>query len=211
MYAMSLLGSVRHVERHGAQLLELQTITGRETEARLLDAMEALVDLAELLRATAPFPLAQHGQRVENVVSRFLQAQYEQPSPSPEAIDDACLETGRAEAAITTGESWFVVPLGSRGPRAKNWGPLLDLVQRQTSELLEMYERVAGRIKSAGASQRLVDACHTVIEMIDTLATAVGQIVATTGYVTYRADDDGSSLLDAIKQKTAAFTGDTDA
>ncbi|ELY65905.1 hypothetical protein [Natrinema versiforme] len=56
MRADSLLQGVRRVDEQGERLLSVRTFSGSEPALWVDTAMAALVDLAELLRAGAPFP-----------------------------------------------------------------------------------------------------------------------------------------------------------
>ncbi|MGQ3413020.1 hypothetical protein ACT4ML_12250 [Natrinema sp. LN54] len=56
MRADSLLQGVRRVDEQGERLLSVRTFSGSEPALWVDIAMAALVDLAELLRAGAPFP-----------------------------------------------------------------------------------------------------------------------------------------------------------
>ncbi|MCQ4332339.1 hypothetical protein KM295_02315 [Natronomonas sp. F2-12] len=211
MYAVSLLGSVRRIEVHGVQLLEMRTFPSTEAEARLSETLTTLVDIAELLRCNAPFPLDRHTERGEAAVIELLGRRYEEPSAPPEAFEAENVEAVREEAAVETGDSWLLVPLGTDGASARNWQPVFDLLQRQVARLAGDFDRISERMRAGGSEGHLGETCECIVEMLEVLEYTLGRIKATSGYVSYRTEHDQGELLEAIERKTTALGGNTDA
>lgn len=211
MYAISLLGSIRRIERRAAELLEMRTYVPTETEPKLSETVGTLVDIAELLRAAAHFPLVQHTKETERAVAGLLWTRYRRLSAGPDDLDEKLLETARREAGVETGESWFVVPLGESEAGAKNWQPVFGVIRDRVHGIIEDFRRIGRRLRSSDSAWRLVDLCDYVVEMLDTLMYTLGRITATKGYVTYRTDQEQEELLEAIDRQTIAFRSDTDA
>lgn len=211
MYAISLLGTVSSLERRGGQLLEMRTFDPTETETLLSETTATLIDLAELLRVSAPFPLDRHDRRTETAVVRILEKQYRLLSVLPEEFGAETLEIAERSAGVEVGDAWVLVPLDGSDSYGRNWGSVLRLIQSRVEEILADFERVLQRLQASDSEQELRAACDGVLEMLESLEYALDRIVATAGYVTHRTDHDQTELLDVVERKAAAFTGDTDA
>lgn len=211
MYAISLLGTVNSVERRGGQLLEMRTFDPTETDTLLSETATSLIDLAELLRVSTPFPLDRHDRRAEAAVGRILEEQYSLLSVLPEEFDDETLEIAERSAGVEFGDSWVLVPLDGSDSHGRNWGSVLRVIRSRVAEILSDFKRVLHRLRASDSEQELRATCDCVLEMLESLEYALDRIVATAGYVTHRTDHDQTELLDALERKAAVFSGDTDA
>lgn len=211
MYAISLLGSTRRVERRGEQLLEMRTYSLADTEPKLLDAVVTLVDIAELLRSGSPFLPVQHTQEIETSLTELLQTQYEQPSVSPDECDQELLETVRQEAGIKAGKSWFFIPLEGTESHIKNWHSVFRFLQNRVQKIIEDFRRVSRRLLSGDSERRLLETCNNVVDMLEVFEYTLDRIMTANGYVSYQTDQDQRELLNAIERKATVLRGDTDA
>ena len=211
MYAISLLGTVGSIERRGERLLEMRTFDPAETDTLLSETAETLIDLAELLRVSAPFPLARHGNRAERALQLVLKGQYDRSSVRPDELEGETVEIAERAAGVESIGSWLFVPLDGGARCDGNWGSVLRLIRGRIGDILSDFEQILQRLRTSGSERRLGKACDCVLEMLESLEYALDRIVATAGYVTHRTDHDHRELLDAVERKTAALTGDTDA
>lgn len=211
MHAVSLLGSLRQIEINGKRLLEMRTFSRTETESRLSKTFSTLMDIAELLWASTPFPLTQHGRRVEMAILELLRGRYRELSADATEFDEETIDIARREAEIEVGDSWLVIPLGESDARGKNWQPVFDFTRSRVGDIIDDFERITERIRTSADTRQLVETCEDIVEMLDVLEYTIGRITATKGYVTYRTEHSQGELLDAIEKKTTALRGDTDA
>lgn len=211
MYAISLLGTVGSIERRGRQLLEMRTFNPAETDTLLSEVATALIDLAELLRVSAPFPLVRHDEKTEAVVHQLLEGQYDQSPMSSDELNDETLSVVKRAAGVEFEDSWLLIPLDVSGRHGENWDSVLRLMQSRVSEILRDFKRILQRLRASDSERWLGEACDCVLEMLESLEDALHQIVATAGYVTDRTDHDQKELLEVVEWKIAALTGDTDA
>lgn len=211
MYAISLLGSTRRVERRGMQLLEMRTYPPTDTESKLLDAVVTLVDIAELLRAGSPFPPVQHTQKIQTFLTELLQTRYEQPSVGPDECSEEVFETVRQEVGIEVGKSCFFIPLEGTETHTKNWHSVFSFLRSRVQKIIEDFRRIGRRLESGDSERRLVETCDNVVEMLEVFEYTLDRIMTTNRYVSYRTDQNQRELLDAIEQKATAIRGDTDA
>lgn len=211
MYAISLLGTVGSIEQRGRQLLEMRTFDPAETDTLLSEVATALIDLAELLRVSAPFPLVRHDEQTETVMQQILESQYDRSPMSPDELNDETLAVAREAAGVDVDDSRLWVPLDARERHGENWGSVLRLMQSRVSGVLRDFERILQRLRASDAERWLSEACDCVLEMLESLEDALHRIVATAGYITDRTDHGQKELLEVVERKMAAFTGDTDA
>jgi len=211
MYAVSLLRSVRQIEVHASQILEMRMLSGFETELRLLQTQSTLIDLAELLRSSTPLPADQHKSHVESAVMNILKHQYKTFSPAQEELRTEVIDTARQGAEIEYGGSWLFVPLGEDGAQAKNWNPVIKILQQRLPEIVSDFNQISHRIQTDGGEKRLNRSCKNILEMLEVLEYTLGRITATNGYVSHRTDHNQDKLLKSIEREITVLRGDTDA
>ncbi|UPW02276.1 hypothetical protein M0R88_09340 [Halorussus gelatinilyticus] len=188
MQAQSLLGSARALDRRLDDLLSATVLAG--DPAAWDDAAvvrTTLTDVAEQLRAGAPFPTGGDPAPRDEAFVGLLAALDERDRPTPErvaaALDggeralDRLRETGRVEVA----GSRVVVPLG-RDPAGSNWWALLEYLRDSVADLAGKASRVRGRVVVDGADAALVAAWDSVVERLDALETVLDETTANGRY-----------------------------
>ncbi|APW97324.1 hypothetical protein CHINAEXTREME_05845 [Halobiforma lacisalsi AJ5] len=224
MHADSLLRGVGRVAEQGEHLLSLRTLSGPDPSRRVDVAMGALVDLAELLRAGAPFPprpeVAGRGNdsRVPHpdggsresspddtgtedaLVRRVLEVGDEHDEVTLEAFDPAVADRIADASRFETVGSRVVVPLSSAVPYARNWRPVIEALIDRVEDALEDFRRIVRRVRAAGGNGTLVTGCEAVVEMLETLALVVQRADADARYVRERTDHRQGELLTTVER-----------
>jgi hypothetical protein len=188
MQAQSLLGSARLVDRRLDDLLSAALLA--DDPAAWNDAVvvrEALTDVAEQLRASAPFPTGGDPASGEEAFVGLLGVIAESGRPTPEEVAstieggeralDRLRETGRIEVA----DSRVVVPLG-RDPAGSNWWALLEYLRNSVADLATKASRVRGRVVVDDAGASLVAAWDSVVERLDALEAVLDETTANGRY-----------------------------
>lgn len=228
MRADSLLYGLRRVDEQGTELLAMRTFSGAEPLWRVEIALDALVDLAELLRAAAPFPprveerpadgpgttgpRTDGGARTSDaLVSSVLDASYERGSPSLDGLGSVVMEGIADDARLETVDSRVIVPLSATGPYARNWLPVIETLLARLDEVRKDFERVARRAEASGNSGAFAAGSRAVVEMLGTLARVVRRADADARYVRDRMDHSQQELLSTIATATTQLRSDNDA
>ncbi|NGM68960.1 hypothetical protein G6M89_08030 [Natronolimnobius sp. AArcel1] len=225
MRADSLLQGIRRIDRQGEQLLSLRTFSGVELGHRIDATMDALVDLAELLRAGAPFP-----PRVELVsnagggrssrtnvtnpnctdadrdefplVRRVLETSYERGGATTDQLDPGIANRVVTDERFETVDSWVLVPLSGAEPYASNWRPVIETLSARLDRIVEDFRRIVRRVRAAETDRLLINGCEAVVEMLETLLLVVQRADADSRYVRNRTDQRQGELLSTIEQAT---------
>lgn len=228
MRANSLLYGVRRIDEQGTKLLGMRTFSGPEPLRCVDAALDALVDVAELLRAAAPFPPRVEAPGADDsntsdhrtdggrgasdaLVGGVLDASYERGSATLEGLDSALVDGLTDDDRLVTVDSRVVVPLSATGPYARNWPPVIEALLARVDGVREDFERVARRVEAAGAGGALATGCRAVVEMLGTLARVVQRADADTRYVRDRTDHSQRELLSTIESATTQLRSDNDA
>ncbi|WP_128903755.1 hypothetical protein [Halorubrum amylolyticum] len=233
MRADSLLYGLRRVDEQGTRLLAMRTLSGPEPLRRVDVAIDALVDLAELLRAAAPFPprveargddadgprgggadgpRTDGGTRASDaLVASVLDASYERGSAALDRLDSAVVDGLGGDERFETVDSRVVVPLSTTGPYARNWAPVIEALLARLDGVREDFERVARRVAASGTDGALATGCRAVVEMLGTLARVVRRADADARYVRDRTDHSQRELLSTIETATTQLRSDNDA
>ncbi|WP_256393083.1 hypothetical protein [Natronoarchaeum rubrum] len=230
MRANSLLQGVRRVDQQGAALLSLRTFSGAGPTWRIDVAMSALVDIAELLRAAAPFPPHQRSAtaiddyrsdggevvdeaavRRDDLVPAVLDASYERGGATVESLEPDVAEQVEASRRLRTVDSWIFVPLSPSGPYARNWKPVLETLLARLDDVLDDFRRIVGRVRADDSDAALTSGCDAIVEMVETLVRILRQADAGTRYVRERTDHRQGELLSAIERTTTQLRSDDNA
>ncbi|SER37342.1 hypothetical protein [Natrinema salaciae] len=237
MRADSLLQGVRRVDEQGERLLSVRTFSGPDPAWWVDVAMAALVDLAELLRAGAPFPPrleAEAGARSveleyrpdggtreagaeidpqerDDVVRRVLEAGYERGETTIERLEPDVADRVAADDRFETVGSRVFVPLSATAPYARNWRPLVRTVLDHLEDVLADFRRIVSRVRAAGAARPLTIGCESIVEMLETLSLVVRRADADSRYVRDRTDHRQGELLATIEDATTQLRSDDNA
>ncbi|WP_200531156.1 hypothetical protein [Halorubrum sp. LN27] len=228
MRADSLLYGVRRVDEQGDRLLSMRTFSGPEPLRCVDVALDALVDIAELLRAAAPFPPrveARGGDgptavgprtdggpgAVDEAVAGVLAASYNRGSAALDRLDPAVADRVGDDERFETVDSRVLVPLSSSGPHARNWPPVIEALLDRLDGVREDFERVARRVEASAVGGTLASGCRAVAEMLGTLAGVVRRADADTRYVRDRTDHSQRELLSTIETATTQLRSDDNA
>ncbi|OLZ42564.1 hypothetical protein A6E15_17055 [Natrinema saccharevitans] len=231
----SLLGGVRRVDEQGSRLLSLRTFSGPEPARRVEIAMDALLDLAELLRAGAPFPprlepdaaartadaRPDGGSRVggtngdedceDALVRRVLAAGYERGATTVEGFDDATADRIAAANRLETVDSRVIVPLSRTAPHAFNWRPVIEALLDRLEGVRSAFGRVRDRVRAAGIDRPFAAGCEAIVAMLESLSLVVERADAGGRYVRDRTDQRQGELLSTIADATTQLRGDENA
>lgn len=228
MRADSLLYGVRRVDEQGDRLLSMRTFSGPEPLRCVDIALAALVDIAELLRAAAPFPPRAEARSVDGsgpadrrtdggptavdeTIASVLAASYERGSATVGQLDAAAADGIAGDARLETVDSRVVVPLAATGPHARNWSPVIEALLARLDGVLEDFERVARRAEASATDGPLAAGSRTVVEMLGTLVRVVRRADADTRYVRDRTDHSQRELLSTIEAATTQLRSNNDA
>lgn len=241
MRADSLLQGVRRVDEQGAQLLAVRTFSGSEPAVRVDIAMAALVDLAELLRAGAPFPprleteteseaddragrdyRPDGGAELETengdgpaeqdeLVRLILETGYERGSTPIEDFEPAVADRVAAADRLETVDSRVIVPLAGTAPYARNWTPLIETLLARLEGVREDFGRIVRRVRADDVDGPLATGCEAIAQMLETLSLVVRRADADTRYVRDRADQRQDELLSTIEDATTQLRSDDNA
>ncbi|WP_455449156.1 hypothetical protein [Natrinema thermotolerans] len=231
----SLLGGVRRIDEQGERLLSLRTFSGPEPARRVEIAMDALLDLAELLRAGAPFPprlesdaaartvdaRPDGGSRVgetngdadreDALVRRVLEAEYVRGATTIEGFDDATADRIAAADRIETADSRVIVPLSRTVPYALNWRPVIETLLERLEGIRSAFGRVRDRVRAAGIDRPFAAGCEAIVAMLESLSLVIGRADAGGRYVRDRTDQRQDELLSTIEDATTQLRGDENA
>lgn len=226
MRADSLLHGVRRIEDQGEDLLAMRTYSGEEPARRIDIAMDALLDIAELLRAGAPFPprVDGHGtgeyrpdggtdtvSREDDLVARVLETSYERGGATIERFDAETAKRVMTGNRFETVDSWVIVPLGSSPPYSRNWRPVVEALLARLEDVLDDFERIGRRIGVAGVEGAFATGCESVVAMLETLRRIVRRADADARYVRNRTDQQQNELLSTIETATTQLQSDDNA
>lgn len=228
MRADSLLYGVHRVDEQGDRLLAMRTFSGPEPLRCVDVALDALVDLAELLRAAAPFPPCVEGRAggpsetgdprtdggtktSDALVASVLDTGYEHGSVTLRGLDAAVADRVTADERLMTIGSHVVVPLSATGPYARNWPTVIEALLARLDGVREDFERVARRVDASGTGGALAAGCRAVVEMLGVLVGVVQRADADTRYVRDRTDHSQRELLSTIETATTQLRSDNDA
>lgn len=240
MRADSLLQGVRRVDEQGERLLSVRTFSGSEPALWVDIAMAALVDLAELLRAGAPFPPrleteAEAGDRAgrdyrpdggsgetatgseggpadqDDLVRLVLETGYERGSTPIERLEPAVADRVAAADRLETVDSRVIVPLSTTAPYARNWRPLIETLLERLEGVREDFGRIVRRVRAGDADRPLATGCEAIAQMLETLSLVVRRADADTRYVRDRADHRQDELLSTIEDATTQLRSDDNA
>lgn len=199
MYAGSFLGGVRDVERRIDEILATTTLVGESLAWRHAIAVRAtLLDLAELLEASAPIPIdADTGDRS---IRPVLDARYRLGPCSPARLNE-CLPDGEAtverlsaDDRIEVVDSWVMIPLNRA---TRNWPAVISLLKVVYEEVACDARRIHHRVLADGASEddALAQAWDGLVGMVEVLVNLLANL---SGYGQYidkhdRNDDSGTT------------------
>ena len=233
MRADSLLQGVRRIDHQGERLLGLRTFSGAEPSRRIEVTMTTLVDLAELLRASAPFPrriegdlaawteseycpdgglsetvVGQQSSDEDGLVRRLIERSYEQ---GPLTVDRLAPETvDRVAVAdrLATVDSWVIVPLSATTPYAHNWWPVVAVLLDRLDEIVAGFRRLARRATTESAGGPFAAGCEVIVDMLETLLAVVRRADANSRYVRHRTDHRQDELFSTIEAATTQLRSD---
>lgn len=230
----SLLGGVRRIDEQGERLLSLRTLSGPEPARRVEIATDALLDLAELLRAGAPFPPRveaeatpaadarpdggapsteprRAAERGDALVRRVLEAGYERGATTVEGFDDATADRIAAADRLETAGSRVIVPLSRTAPYALNWRPVIEALLERLEGVRSEFERVRDRVRAAGIDRPFAAGCEAIVGMLESLSLVLERADAGVRYVRDRTDQRQGELLATIEDATTQLRGDENA
>lgn len=230
MRADSLLGGVRRIDEQGERLLSLRTFSGPEPARRVEIATDALLDLAELLRAGAPFPprlepdaaartvdarpdggSSADGPHGDALVRRVLEAGYERGATTVEEFDDGTADRIAAADRLETAGSRVIVPLSRTAPHAFNWRPVIEALLERLEGIRSTFGRVRDRVRAAGIDRPFAAGCEAIVAMLESLSLVIERADAGVRYVRDRTDQRQDELLSTIADATTQLRGDENA
>lgn len=226
MRAESLLHGVRRIDDQGETLLSLRTYSGSEPARRIDIAMDALLDIAELLRAGAPFPPRVDAsatgeyrpdggtdpiERDDDLVGHVLETSYECGGTTIERLGAEAADRVATHDRFETVGTWVIVPLGSAPPYARNWRPVIETLLAQLDSVLDDFDRIVRRIDASGNEGPLATGCRDVVEMLETIRRVVRRADADTRYVRGRTHQRQNRLLSTIETATTQLRSDDNA
>ncbi len=226
----SLLGGVRRIDEQGERLLSLRTLSGPEPARRVEIATDALLDLAELLRAGAPFPprlesdaaarpdggspadgTRDDAVRGDALVRRVLEAGYERGAATVGGFDDATADRIAAADRLETADSRVIVPLSRTAPYAFNWRPTIEALLERLEGIRSGFERIRDRVRAAGIDRPFAAGCEAIVAMLESLSLVIERADAGVRYVRDRTDQRQGELLATIEDATTQLRGDENA
>lgn len=198
MQARSLVGTAAWLERCAEATLELPVVTSAETGHNGWDAVDAVRELGELLRSSAPIPYERGTEpAVDETVAAVL-ADIDAGS-LPSADDDGSSAYGpgleralERRRVVRVGDA-FVVPLSDRAPGVHNWPVVLEALDGRLETAAETFQRVGTRLERA-AGTRHHDIWTTALEMLESTRLSLQYLWRrrqTLGHAIDGADDDG--------------------
>lgn len=233
MHAESLLQGVHRIDEQGQQLLALRTFSGPEPSQRVDTVMTTLVDLAELLRASAPFPprvertlpapteaeclpdggcserTVERQSPDENaLVRRLIERSYEQGPMTVDQLDPDTVDRVAAAERLATVDSWVIVPLSATAPYAHNWEPVVGVLLDRLDGIGDAFGQLARRARTGATAGPFVAGCEAVVEMLETLVAVVQRADANSRYVRHRTDHRQDELLSTIEDATTQLRSD---
>ncbi|MFC4540395.1 hypothetical protein ACFO5R_00395 [Halosolutus amylolyticus] len=237
MRADSLLQGIRRVDEQGKRLLAVRTFSDPNPAWRVDVAMATLVDVAELLRAGAPFPprLVEEtcarpvkfefqpdggtrktgtgidSQKRDDLVRRVLEVGYERGQATIERLEPDVADRVAADDRFETVDSRVFVPLSASAPYARNWRPLIRTALERLEDVLDDFRRIVSRVQASGAAGALTIGCESIVEMLETLSIVVRRADADTRYVRDRTDHRQGELLSTIEDATTQIRSDDNA
>lgn len=223
MWAASLLCGLRRVDEQGEKLLRIRAFSGGEPLHRIKIALDTLGDLAELLRAAAPFPprvdidaSSENSTDDRTAVSDaqlmdVLDTSYEFGSARLDRVESVIADRITGDERVKTVGSWVIVPLSATGPHARNWAPVIKTLLTRLSDVCRDFDRIMGRIEAGEREGVLVSGCRTVKTMLETLLRVVQRADASTRYVHNRTSHDGQELLSTAEKAVTLLRRDNDA
>lgn len=226
----SLLGGVRRIDEQGERLLSLRTLSGPEPARRVEIATDALLDLAELLRAGAPFPprlepdatagpadarpdggSPADGPNGDALVRRVLEAGYERGATTVAGFDDETADRIAAADRLETADSRVIVPLSRTAPYAFNWRPVIEALLERIEGVRSAFGRVRDRVRTAGIDRPFAAGCEAIVAMLESLSLVLERADAGVRYVRDRTDQRQGELLATIEDATTQLRGDENA
>lgn len=207
----SFFGALRRVDERVESLLGVATYDHAAVYRTADEATSALAELGDEFVAAAPFP-SQVGRRddgLDDALTDVLRARYVDPDApvagegglgaagEPAAGTDARATAGTDDAAAVQAlvdarrlrryGGALVVPLGSSGPAARNWGPALAVVRAVTENLLDRTETLARRSRAADAPDARA-ACESLSRMLASLRDVLVRASSEAAFVERRTD-----------------------
>ncbi|NHN61193.1 MULTISPECIES: hypothetical protein [Halorussus] len=188
MQAQSLLGSARAVDRRLDDLLA-STLLADDPAAWSHAAVvrETLTDVAEQLRASAPFPTGGDPAPAAGQFRGLLGVLADCERPTPDRVaagldgGEATLDRLREAGRVEVRGPRLVVPLG-RDPAGSNWWALLEFLAESVADLEAKASRIHGRAVVDGADAPVVDAWDSVTERLDALGEVLDETTANGRY-----------------------------
>lgn len=223
MWAGSLLCGLRRVDEQREKLLGIRTFSGRKSLQRIEIVLDTLVDIAELLRAAAPFPpradidpSAENSGETRTDVSDaqvmdVLDTSYEFGSARLDRFEPVVADRITSNDRFKTVNSWVIVPLSATGPHAHNWAPVITALLARLDDLCRDFDRIVGRVTAGESDETLVAGCRTITEMLETLHRVVQRADASTRYVRSRTTHNGHKLLSTVEKTVTLLEGNNDA
>ncbi len=223
MWAGSLLCGLRRVDEQREKLLEIRSFSGREPLRRIEIALDTLVDLAELLRAAAPFPprpeiniSAENPAEIRTdagdaQVMDVLDTSYEFGSARLDRFGSAVADKITRNERLKTVGSWVIVPLSTTGLHARNWAPVITALSVRVDDLCRDFDRIVGRVSAGESGETLVTGCRSIKEMLETLHRVIQRADASTRYVRSRTTHNGGRLLSTVKKAVTLLERNNDA
>lgn len=188
MQAQSLLESTRTIDARLDDLLSVNLLAGSSvawTHAAVIRA--TLGDVAEQLRASAPFPSSSDSTREDEAFLDLLGALAESEDPTPECVAelldggqqtiDRLRDADRVEIRAST----LVVPLDG-DPSGCNWWSLLKYLHESVGQLAAKAGRLRSRIVVDGTDNLLVTAWDSVAERLNVLGGVLDETIANGRY-----------------------------
>lgn len=213
MYAESLLGAVRDVERRIDELLSATVLAGESSTWRHAAALRAtLLDLAELLRANTPIPIDADSD--DPAFRTALDAVYRSGPLSPDRLAErlsggsATVDRLSADGRLVVVGSRVLVPLG-RAP--ENWPPIVSLLQTAFEAVAPDVRRVRGRLWADGvrADGPLASAWDGLVEMVEAMADFLAYLSGYGRYINDWAREDDSGATEFADWTITQLTEDT--
>lgn len=213
MYAESLLGAARDIERRIDELLSATALAGEPDTWRHAVVIRAtLLDLAELLRANTPIPIDADSD--DPAFRTAIEAVYRSGPLSLDGLADrlsggsAAVDRLSADDRLVVVGSRVLIPLG-RAP--ENWPPVVSLLQTAFETVAPDARSVRGRLRADGAQADgpVAAAWDGLVEMIETIAELFAHLSGYGRYISDRAREDDSGATEFADWTITRLTEDT--
>lgn len=147
MFACSLIGTARSVDRQTSALLSLPELVESVAIERASAVLDSLADVHELVQAGVPATFEPANTAiVDEAVGTLLAASDGKWPPTAASVDETALQRAQANGRARIVDGFVLVPLAGRGPAAHNWPVVLDLLAAQLEVTHRSCQRIVSRL-----------------------------------------------------------------